>query len=54
MQHALPAHLTAPHRSLDRVLESRNKRRGGHASTVCRRSSISSFAFFTAEEASAE
>ena len=54
MQHALPAHLTAPYRSLYRVLESRNKPRGGHASTFSRRSSISCFAFFTAEEASAE
>src|SRR5579862_5690784 len=54
MQHALPAHLTTPDGSLDRVLDAREQTGWGHAGTFSRRSSISSLAFLTADEASAE
>src|SRR6185312_5060249 len=49
VQHALAAHLTAPHRALDRVLGcSDNRGPADHAGTFSRRSSISSLAFLTA------
>src|SRR5205085_6239776 len=62
VQDALAAHLTAPHRLLDGVLQSGDEAgrgagtggRAAHAGTFSRRSSISSLAFLTALEASAE
>ena len=58
MKYALAAHLTAPDRRLDRVLGVGHEGSGAageaHAGTFSRRSSISSFAFLTAEDASAE
>src|SRR4051794_24421551 len=50
VQHALPAHLAAPDRSLDRLLDERERL---HAGTSARRFSIRSFARRTAVEASA-
>src|SRR5579884_426454 len=54
VQHALPAHLAVPDRALDRVLDARHQTRGVHAGTRARRNSMSSLAFLTAEDASAE
>ena len=59
VQHALAAHLATPDRLLDRVLcdawsRPDRRRQPDHAGTFSRRSSISSLAFLTADDASAE
>src|SRR5205085_1719890 len=54
VQHALTTHLAVPYRPFDRVLDACDRPIELHAGTFSRRRSISSFAFFTAEEASAE